>query len=54
MLTYQNRAEKKLDDRSKIYILIGYGSRTKDYKLYDPHSGKISISRDVKFDEEKT
>ncbi|KAF8378940.1 hypothetical protein HHK36_028365 [Tetracentron sinense] len=43
----------KLDDRSE-HVLIGYDSRTKAYKLYDPHSGKVSLSRDVEFDEERT
>jgi hypothetical protein len=42
----------KLDDKSKRYIFIGYNSSSKGYKLYNPNSGKIVISRDVEFDEE--
>ena len=44
----------KFDDRSAEFVLIGYDSRTKEYKLYDPCSGKITVSRDVEFDEERT
>jgi len=47
----QRRA--KLDDRSAEFVLIGYDSSIKGYKLYDPCSGKITISRDVKFNEER-
>ena len=46
----QTRA--KLDDKSAKYIFIGYDSRSKGYKLYNPITGKTIISRDVKFDEE--
>ena len=42
---------KKLDDRSAKYIFVGYDSRSKAYKLYDPIEGKLHISRDVQFDE---
>ena len=44
----------KLDDHSAEFFLIGYDSRTRGYKLFDPCSGKITVSRDVEFDEEKT
>nr|KYP43697.1 Retrovirus-related Pol polyprotein from transposon TNT 1-94 [Cajanus cajan] len=42
----------KLDDRSKKYILIGYDEKAKAYKLYNPVTGKILVSRDVQVDEE--
>ena len=42
----------KLDDKSEIYIFIGYSSHSKGYKLYNPNSKKFVISRDVIFDEE--
>ncbi|XP_020233630.1 uncharacterized protein LOC109813787 [Cajanus cajan] len=42
----------KLDDRSKKYILIGYDEKAKSYKLYNPITGKILVSRDVQVDEE--
>jgi len=44
----------KLDNRSAKFVLIGYDSRTRGYKLYDPCSGKVTVSRDVEFDEERT
>ncbi|KAJ4724683.1 Retrovirus-related Pol polyprotein from transposon TNT 1-94 [Melia azedarach] len=42
----------KLDDKSESFILIGYDSSSKGYKLYNPNNKKIVISRDVIFDEE--
>ena len=48
----QRRTE--LDDHNVEFVFIGYDSRTKGYKLYDPCSGKITVSRDVEFDEERT
>ncbi|KAJ4703078.1 Retrovirus-related Pol polyprotein from transposon TNT 1-94 [Melia azedarach] len=42
----------KLDDKSQSFIFIGYDSSSKGYKLYNPNSKKIMISRDVIFDEE--
>ncbi|KAJ4722910.1 Retrovirus-related Pol polyprotein from transposon TNT 1-94 [Melia azedarach] len=42
----------KLDDKSESFIFIGYDSSSKGYKLYNPNSKKIVISRDVIFDEE--
>ncbi|KAF7113243.1 hypothetical protein RHSIM_RhsimUnG0146100 [Rhododendron simsii] len=44
----------KLDDRSEKYVFIGYDSRSKGYKLYNPSNGKVISSRDVVFDEEGT
>ena len=41
----------KLDDKSEKYVFVGYDSRSKGYKLYNPNSRKIFISRDVEFDE---
>lgn len=45
---------KKLDDRSKIVVHLGREPGTKGYRLYDPESNKIYVSRDVVFEEEKT
>ncbi|KAK4434982.1 hypothetical protein Salat_0661200 [Sesamum alatum] len=42
----------KLDNKSARYVFIGYDQSSKGYKLYNPSSGKIVISRDVEFDEE--
>lgn len=41
----------KLDDKSEKGIFIGYSQRTKAYKLYNPKTKKMIISRDVRFDE---
>ena len=48
----QNR--QKLDDKSIKCIFIGYATCSKAYKLYDPLSQKVIITRDVLFDETKT
>ena len=47
-----DQERSKLDHKSKRYIFIGYDSSSKGYKLYNPNSSKIVISRDVEFDEE--
>jgi hypothetical protein len=47
-----DQERSNLDDKSKRYIFIGYDSSSKGYKLYNPNSGKMVISRDAEFDEE--
>ncbi|KAG6512700.1 hypothetical protein ZIOFF_030829 [Zingiber officinale] len=42
----------KFDDKSEKCIFIGYSERSKAYKLYNPKTKKIVISRDVLFDED--
>lgn len=42
---------KKLDDKAKKYIFIGYSHETKGYKLYNPETKKVVVSHDVTFDE---
>ena len=42
---------KKLQDRSKSMVFIGYEVGTKGYKCYDPETGIVFISRDVIFEE---
>jgi len=41
-----------LDDRSHRCILLGVSEESKAYRLYDPITKKIKISRDVIFEEE--
>jgi hypothetical protein len=41
---------RKLDDKAEKCIFIGYGERSKAYKLFNPKTEKIVI-RDVRFDE---
>ena len=42
---------QKLDTKAKKSILMGYGTETKGYRLYDSKRGKIFYSRDVWFNE---
>lgn len=42
----------KLDDRSHKCILLGVSEESKAYRLYDPIAKKITISRDVIFEED--
>ena len=42
---------EKLDSKSKKCILLGYGSTTKGYRLYNLDTKKVFHSRDVVFDE---
>ena len=43
----------KLDNRSKKVVYIGKEPGTKGYRLYDPSTGSLCVSRDVTFDETK-
>lgn len=45
---------KKLDEKSIECIFVGYANNVKGYRLYDPESRKIIISRDVVFIEDQT
>ena len=44
----------KLDRKSVPHIFLGYSSVSKAYRLWDPAVGKLTISRDVIFDERST
>ncbi|KAJ0795409.1 putative RNA-directed DNA polymerase [Helianthus annuus] len=41
----------KLDDKVEKTIFIGYSENSKGYRLYNPTTNKVIISRDVTFDE---
>lgn len=43
----------KLEDKSYMCILLGVSEESKGYRLYDPISKKIVISRDVVFEEDE-
>ncbi|KAJ0566228.1 putative RNA-directed DNA polymerase [Helianthus annuus] len=43
----------KLDKKTEKTVFVGYSENSKGYKLYNPQSNKIIISRDVVFDENK-
>ena len=42
---------QKLDSKARKCIFLGYGKKTKGYRLYDPSRNKVIFSRDVKFNE---
>ena len=42
---------KKLDDRSRPMIFVGYQPGTKGYRAYDPVTNRVTITRDAVFDE---
>ena len=42
---------RKLDPKSRKCILLGYGTTTKGYRLYDPKRTRVFYSRDVLFNE---
>ena len=44
----------KLEDRSNAMVFIGYESSTKAYRCLDPLSFKVTISRDVIFEESQS
>ena len=44
---------KKLDNKGEKCIFVGYRDESKAYKLYNPSTKKVIISRDVKFIEEE-
>lgn len=52
---HENRGprKKELDDRSKVLVHLGTEPGSKAYRLLDPKTKRITVSRDVIFDEEK-
>ena len=45
---------RKLDKKGQKCIFVGYSEDTKAYKLYDPVTKKVIISRDVQFVENES
>jgi hypothetical protein len=43
---------KKLENRSRALIFVGYELGSVAYRCYDPHTKCVHISRDVVFDED--
>ena len=43
----------KLDKKAEPGVFIGYNNSSKAYKIFQPQNGKILISRDVKFIEDR-
>lgn len=44
---------QKFDRKSKSHILVGYCNTSKAYRMYDPITMKITVSRDVVFFEDQ-
>lgn len=51
MVPYERRI--KLDEKTKC-VMFGVSKESKAYRLYEPKTKKVIISRDVKFDEGKS
>lgn len=49
-----DQKRSKLDDKSKRCIFLGVSDESKAWRLYDPTSKKIIVSRDVVFEEGKS
>lgn len=45
--------QKKLEDRASMGVLVGY-EQDFNYRIYDPDTNKVFITREVEFDETKT
>ena len=43
-----------MEERSWTGIFVGYATASKGYRVYDPRTGKIETSRDVRFSENET
>ena len=43
--------QKKLDNRSRRTIFVGYEAASKVYRVFDPRTRRVHISRDIVFDE---
>ncbi|GJW27412.1 retrovirus-related pol polyprotein from transposon TNT 1-94 [Tanacetum coccineum] len=50
----QSQRRSKLDVRSKKHVFVGYDKQSKGYKLYNPVTRKVVVSRDVEFEEEES
>ncbi|KAD1131218.1 hypothetical protein E3N88_43246 [Mikania micrantha] len=48
-----NQRRTKLESKSEKCIFVGYSEQSKAFKLFNPDSQKVIISRDVVFDESK-
>ena len=54
MPIFQMRKMRKLVNKEEKCIFLGVSDNSKAYKLYNPSTTKIVISRDVVFDEKGT
>ncbi|GJR27088.1 retrovirus-related pol polyprotein from transposon TNT 1-94 [Tanacetum coccineum] len=47
-----SQRRSKLDDRSKKHVFVGYKKQSKGYKLYNPVTRNVVVTRDMEFEEE--
>lgn len=53
MFMCQMQGKPKLENKSFSCVFLGVSDESKAYRLYDPISERIVISRDVVFEEDK-
>jgi transposase InsO family protein len=53
LVMYKNDKAKKLDERAKPGIMVGYSPVSKGYRIIDQQTKKLVVTRDVKFWEER-
>ena len=46
-----SQRQTKLDDKAIKCIFLGYSAESKGYRLYEPSTRRVIVSRDVIFDE---
>ena len=49
---FKTPGRNKLQEKAEYYVLVGYGDTTGTYRLLDPKTRKVLITRDVVFNEE--
>ncbi|GJR08472.1 retrovirus-related pol polyprotein from transposon TNT 1-94 [Tanacetum coccineum] len=49
-----SQMRSKYDDKIEKHVFIGYEKHSKVYKLYNPITRKVVVSRDVEFEEEES
>ena len=48
-----DQLRQKLDDKAESMVFVGYSTRSKGYRLYDPRTMKVVTRRDVQFHEKR-
>ena len=48
---FPNKGSPSWIKKSSKFIFIGYNSKSKAYKLFDPYIPKVAVSKDMAFDE---
>lgn len=49
-----DQGRRKLDDRARECIFVGYAKQTKGYRLWYPQKGDVITTKHVRFVEDKT